>query len=163
MSKRIVTVFGGSGFLGRYLIGRLAREGALIRVAVRRPEFAGFLCPLGDVGQITLVRANVRDEESVARAVAGADEVVNLAGILYQRGRQKFSEIHAAAPGRIARAAAAAGVTRLVHVSAIGAGADAVSAYARGKAAGEITVRQAYPSTTILRPGVMFGPEDDFF
>ncbi len=163
MSKRIVTVFGGSGFLGRHVISKLARQGAMVRVAVRRPEFAGFLCPMGDVGQVSLMQANVRDDESVARAVAGASDVVNLTGILAERGRQRFAEVHGRAPGRIARAAANAGVERLVHVSAIGAAPDAVSAYARSKAAGETALRDAFPAATILRPGVMFGPEDDFF
>ncbi len=163
MSKRIITVFGGSGFLGRHLIQKLARDGAILRVAVRRPEFAGFLCPMGDVGQVTLIQANVRDDKSVARAIEGAGEVVNLAGIIFERGRQRFAEVHARAPGRIARAAAAAGVKKLVHISAIGADARANSAYARSKAAGEQALREAYPQATILRPGIMFGPEDDFF
>ena len=163
MSKRIVTVFGGSGFLGRHLIQKLAHDGAFIRVAVRRPEFAGFLRPMGGVGQIALMQANVRDDDSVARAIEGASEVVNLSGILVQRGRQRFAEVHARAPGRIARAAAAAGVDKLVHISAIGADAGANSAYARSKAAGEQALREAYPQATIIRPAVMFGPEDDFF
>ena len=118
---------------------------------------------MGDVGQIALIQANVRDNESVARAIEGASEVVNLAGILVERGRQRFAEIHARAPGRIARAAAAAGVEKLVHISAIGAAAAANSAYARSKAAGEQALLKAYPQAVILRPGVMFGPEDDFF
>jgi uncharacterized protein YbjT (DUF2867 family) len=163
MSERIVTVFGGSGFLGRHLIQKLANDGALIRVAVRRPESAGFLRPMGGVGQIALIQANVRDDESVARAIQGADEVVNLSGILVERGRQRFAEVHVRAPGRIARAAAAAGVNKLVYISAIGADAAANSAYARSKADGEQALREAYPRATILRPAVMFGPEDDFF
>ena len=163
MSERVVTVFGGSGFLGRHLIQKLANDGALVRVAVRRPEFAGFLRPMGDVGQIALIQANVRDDDSVARAIEGASEVVNLAGILVERGRQRFAEAHARAPGRIARAAAAAGIEKLVHISAIGAAAAANSAYARSKAAGEQALLEAYPQAVILRPGVMFGPEDDFF
>lgn len=163
MRNRIVTVFGGSGFLGRHLIQQLAHDGALIRVAVRRPEFAGFLRPMGDVGQIALVQANVRDDASVARAIKGSSEVINLAGILYQQGRQRFDEVHRAAPSRIARAAAAAGVDKLVHISAIGADASANSEYARSKAAGEAALREDFPQATILRPGIMFGPEDDFF
>lgn len=163
MSKRIVTVFGGSGFLGRHVISKLAREGAMIRVAVRRPELAGYLCPMGSVGQISLIQANVRDDASVARAVEGATDVINLAGILSERGRQRFAEVHANAPGRIGRAAAKAGVTRMIHVSALGATADASSAYARSKAAGEIVLREAFPNASILRPGVMFGTEDNFF
>jgi uncharacterized protein YbjT (DUF2867 family) len=163
MSTRIVTVFGGSGFLGRHLIQQLARDGALIRVAVRRPEFAGFLRTMGGVGQIDLVQANIRDEASIARAVEGASEVVNLTGILCQRGRQSFYAVHGAGAGRIARAAKAAGAERLVHVSAIGASLTASSAYGRSKAQGEALVLEAFPGATILRPGVMFGPEDDFF
>ncbi len=163
MSNRIVTVFGGSGFLGRHLIQQLAQEGALIRVAVRRPEFAGFLRPMGGVGQIDLVQANVRDDASVARAVAGASEVVNLTGILYERGRQSFYAVHGNGAGRIARAAKEAGARRLVHISAIGAASDANSGYARSKAHGEAQVLEAFPGATILRPGVLFGPEDDFF
>ncbi|SVC80042.1 uncharacterized protein METZ01_LOCUS332896, partial [marine metagenome] len=163
MSERIVTVFGGSGFLGRHLIQKLAHDGALIRATVRRPESAGFLRPMGGVGQITLIQANVRDDESVARAIEGASEVVNLSGILAECGRQRFAEVNARAPGRIARAAAAAGVDKLVHISAIGADAVANSAYARSKAVGEQALLEAYPKATILRPSVMFGPEDDFF
>ena len=163
MSKRIVTVFGGSGFLGRHVIQKLAREGALLRVALRRPELAGFLTSMGDIGQVTLMQANVRDDESVARAIEGAGEVVNLVGILYEKGRQSFTEVHALAPGRIGRAAAAAGVEKLVHVSAIGADARADSAYARSKAAGETALGEAFPQATVLRPGIIFGPEDDFF
>ncbi len=163
MSKRIVTVFGGSGFLGRHVIQKLAREGALLRVALRRPELAGFLTSMGGVGQVTLMQANVRDDDSVARAIEGAGEVVNLAGIIYEKSRQSFTEVHALAPGRIGRAAAAAGVEKLVHVSAIGADAAAESAYARSKAAGEAALHEAYPQATVLRPGIMFGPEDDFF
>lgn len=162
MRKRIVTVFGGSGFLGRHVISKLARQGAIIRVAVRRPEFAGFLCPMGRGGQISLIQANVRDDASVARAVEGATDVINLAGILSERGRQRFVEVHANAPGRIGRAAAKASVTRMIHVSALGATADASSAYARSKAAGEIALREAFPNASILRPGVMFGTEDNF-
>jgi NADH dehydrogenase len=163
MSKRIVTIFGGSGFLGRHLIQKLAQQGALIRVAVRRPEFAGFLRPMGAVGQIAPIQASVRDTDSVARAIEGASEVVNLAGILVERGRQRFADVHGRAPGRIGRAAAAAGVGKLVHVSAIGADAAANSTYARSKAAGEKSLKEAFPQATILRPGVMFGPEDNFF
>ena len=143
MSNRIVTVFGGSGFLGRHLIQQLAQQGALIRVAVRRPEFAGFLRPMGGVGQVTLVQANVRNDASVAQAIEGANEVVNLTGILYERSRQRFGEIHSTAPGRIASAARAAKVSKLVHVSAIGANLAANSAYARSKAADEATAAAA--------------------
>lgn len=160
---RIVTVFGGSGFLGRHVVRLLAHEGFGIRAAMRHPELAGHLKPLGGVGQIVPVQANVRDEASIARAVEGAEAVVNLVGILYESGRQTFAEVHARAPGRIAAVSAAAGVERLVHVSAIGAERKSPSAYARSKAAGEAAVREAFPDATILRPSVVFGPEDDFF
>ena len=160
---QIVTIFGGTGFLGRHVVQRLAQEGYGIRVATRRPELAGFLRPCGDVGQIVPVQANVRNEESVRRAVADADAVVNLTGILYERGRQNFFAVHVASADRIARAAAAAGAARLLHVSAIGADAASPSDYARSKAAGEAAVREAFPNATIFRPSLVFGPEDDFF
>ena len=160
---RIVTIFGGSGFLGRHIVQRLAHEGYGIRVATRRPELAGFLRPCGDVGQIVPVQANVRDEASIRRAVAGADAVINLTGILYERGRQTFYAVHVASADRIARAAADAGASHLLHVSAIGADAASPSEYARSKAAGEAAVREAFPSATVFRPSLVFGPEDDFF
>ena len=160
---RIVTIFGGTGFLGRHIVQRLAQEGYGIRVATRRPELAGFLRPCGDVGQIVPVQANVRNEESVRRAVAGADAVINLTGILYERGRQNFYAVHVASADRIARAAAEAGAAHLLHVSAIGADAASPSEYAQSKAAGEAAVRQAFPEATIFRPSLVFGPEDDFF
>jgi len=158
-----VTVFGGSGFIGRYLIKRLAARGCRVRAAVRDPEAASFLKPMGEVGQVMPVQANIRDEASVARAVAGADAVVNLVGVLYSRGAQSFERVHADGAGSIARAAADAGVSRVLHVSAIGADADSGAAYARSKAAGEAAVRAARPDATIVRPSVVFGPEDSFF
>jgi len=160
---RIVTIFGGSGFLGRHIVQRLAREGWGIRVATRRPELAGFLRPCGDVGAVAPVQANVRDADSIRRAVAGADAVINLTGILNERGRQTFYAVHAAGARRIARAAAEAGASRLLHLSAIGADAASPSAYARSKAAGEEAVREAFPAATVFRPSLVFGPEDDFF
>ncbi len=160
---RIVTIFGGTGFLGRHIVQRLAQDDYGIRVATRRPELAGFLRPCGDVGQVAPLQANVRDEASVRRAVEGADAVVNLAGILYERGRQNFAAIHVAAAERIARAAADAGVSTLLHISAIGADTASPAAYARSKAAGETAVRKAFPNATIFRPGLVFGPEDNFF
>ncbi len=163
MAARIVTVFGGSGFLGRHVVQQLAQDGAQIRVACRHPNVAHFLNPLGDVGQIVLMQANVRDDASVARALAGAHEAVNAVGILFERGRQSFAAVHAGAPGRIARAAAAAGVRRLVQVSAIGADRASPSTYARSTAAGEAAARDAFAGTTVLRPSVLFGPDDDFF
>jgi NADH dehydrogenase len=163
MAERLITVFGGSGFLGRHLVKRLAARGWRVRVAVRDPEGANFLKPMGEVGQIAPVQANLRDEGSVARAVANADAVVNLVGILYESGHQRFDAVHAAGAGRVARAAAAADVTRLVQVSAIGADAGSPSLYARSKAAGEEAARSAFPDVTIFRPSLVFGPEDQVF
>lgn len=163
MTKPLVTVFGGSGFIGRYVVRALARDGWRVRVALRRPNSALFLKPLGEVGQIDLVQANIRDDESVARAVRGADAVVNLVGILYESGHQTFAEIQAEGAARVARAAAAAGARRLVQVSAIGADAASPAAYARAKAAGEASVAEAFPGATILRPSIVFGPEDKFY
>ena len=163
MAEPVITVFGGSGFIGRYLVKRLAAGGARVRVAVRDPGAAGFLRPMGDVGQVAPIQANVGDEASVAAAVAGAGAVANLVGILFERGRRSFAAVHAHGAGRVARAAAAAGVGRLVHVSAIGAGPDSPSAYARSKGEGEAAVRAAFDQATIVRPSVVFGPEDKFF
>ena len=157
------TVFGGSGFIGRYVVERLADRGAVVTVAVRNPEAAKFLKPLGDVGQVTPVRANLLDEAAVQRVVAGADTVINLVGILYESGRHKFGSIHVEGAARVARATAAAGGKRLVHISAIGADRQARSEYARSKAAGEAAVREHFPAATILRPSIVFGREDGFF
>jgi uncharacterized protein YbjT (DUF2867 family) len=159
----LVTVFGGSGFLGRHTVRALAKAGYRIRVAVRHPNLGNFLPPMGTVGQIQIVKANVEDEDQIVAAVRGADIVINLVGILYQSGHQRFEAIHAEAAGAIAKAAKAAGAHALVHVSAIGADADSESAYARTKAEGETRVREAFPDATILRPSIMFGPEDNFF
>lgn len=163
MAPRLVTIFGGSGFLGRHLVRRLAASGARVTVGVRNPDRALFLQPMGDVGQITPVAANVRDEASVIAAVEGADAVVNLVGILYETRRQTFAQIHAQGAERVAQAARSAGAKRLVQVSAIGADPHSVSAYARSKAAGETAVKAAFPEATIMRPSILFGPEDDFF
>ena len=163
ISQPLVTVFGGSGFIGRHLIRRLCAKGYRVRVAVRRPNEALFLKPMGDVGQVQLVQANVRDDRSVAAAVAGAATVVNLVGILFESGKQKFSSVQAEAPGRIGTAAKAAGVRRAIHLSAIGASAESDARYAQSKAAGEEALKAAFPDATILRPSIVFGPEDDFF
>jgi len=163
MDFGIVTVFGGAGFVGRAVVRELARAGARVRVACRRPDEALRCKPMGDVGQIVPVAANVRDDASIAAAVQGADTVINLVGVLYERGRQTFRAVHAEAPGRIGRAARAARARRLIHFSAIGADPASPSAYARSKAAGEAAVRTAFPDATILRPSIVFGPEDDFF
>ncbi len=159
----LVTVFGGSGFIGRHVVRALARRGYRIRVAVRRPDLAGFLQPLGGVGQIHAVQANVRNRDSVGRAIEGAEAVVNLVGILYESGRQSFEAVQAFGPGAVAAAAKEAGIGRMVQVSAIGADAGSASEYARTKAAGEVAVREALPGAVIVRPSIVFGPEDDFF
>ncbi|MCT8970863.1 complex I NDUFA9 subunit family protein [Microbaculum marinisediminis] len=161
--SELVTVFGGSGFVGRHVVRALARRGYRVRVAVRRPDLAGFLQPLGGVGQIHAVQANIRNRESIDRAIAGSDAVVNLVGILYESGRQSFDVVQAVGPGAVAAAARDAGVGRLVHISAIGADANSESNYARTKAAGEAAVRTAFPDAVIMRPSIVFGPEDDFF
>jgi len=163
MAVKRVTIFGGSGFIGRYLVERLAAAGAVVRVAVRYPAEAAFLKPAGAVGQIVPLRASVTDPAAVAAAVDGADWVVNLVGILYQRGARSFDAVHHIGARNVAEAAAAAGVSRLVHLSALGADPQARSDYARSKSAGEAAVREAFPEATILRPSVVFGPEDGFF
>ena len=160
--ETLVTVFGGSGFLGRHVVRALAKLGYRIRVAVRRPDLAGFLQPLGRVGQIHAVQANLRYPASVEAAARGADVVINLVGILFERGPQRFDAVQAAGAEAVALAAAAFGA-RMVHVSAIGADEQSPSHYARSKAAGEKLVLAAVPSAVILRPSVVFGPEDDFF
>ena len=163
VAGRVVTVFGGSGFIGRHLIGRLARQGWTVRVAVRRPSRAGFLKPMGDVGQITPIRAPIQDQVAVESAVAGADAVINLVGILFERGPQTFAAVHAHGAQTVATAAAAAGVERLVQISALGADQHSEVGYARSKGAGEAAVQAAFPNAVILRPSVVFGPEDGFF
>ncbi len=163
MKPTLVTVFGGSGFIGRHVVRLLAQSGARIRVAVRHPNEALFLKPMGDVGQIQLLQTNIRVPASVDRAVDGAGAVVNLVGILNPTWKQKFDAVHHIGAQAIAVASARAGARRLVHISAIGADADSSSAYARSKAAGEDSVRAALKGATILRPSVAFGPEDSFF
>jgi len=158
----LITVYGGSGFLGRHVIRALCKRGYRIRVAVRRPELAGHLQPLGRVGQIHAVQANLRYPGSVEAAARGADVLINLVGILFERGRQRFDAVQAFGAEAVGLAASAHGA-RLVHVSAIGADENGVSAYARSKGTGEKLVLAAKPSATILRPSVVFGPEDDFF
>lgn len=163
MRQQVATVFGGAGFIGRHVVQRLAKQGYGVRIAGRDTEKAGRLRTLGDVGQVVPVRASVTDDASVARAVAGADVVVNLVGILFERKSGDFQRIHAEGAGRIARLAAAAGVRRLVQISAIGADPGSQSLYARSKGEGEQAVAAAFPGATILRPSVVFGPDDQFF
>ena len=160
---QMVTVFGGAGFIGRHVVRRLAAQGARVRVAMRDPEAGLFLKTMGDVGQIELMQANLRDDASVARAVAGADKVVISVGLLYESGRQTFENIHVEGPARVARAASAAGVRKLVHISALGAAEDSPAAYGRSKAQGEALVRENFAAATIIRPSVVFGTEDNFF
>ena len=159
----IATVFGGTGFIGRYIVQRLARRGWRVRVPCRDPDKALFLKPFGVPGQIAPHFANVRDDAGVAAAVDGAEIVVNLVGVLYERGRNTFQAVQHHGAGRIAAAAAAGGTKHLVHISAIGADPESPSAYARAKAAGEHAVWQASPEATVLRPSIVFGPEDAFF
>jgi len=162
-SQQLVTVFGGSGFVGRHVVRALVKRGYRVRVAVRRPDLAGFLQPLGTVGQIHAVQANLRYPDSVAAAIKGADAVVNLVGILQEGGRQSFQGVQANGARAVAQACAAAGIARLVHVSALGAARDSRSLYARSKAEGEAAVQAAVPDAVILQPSIMFGPEDGFF
>jgi uncharacterized protein YbjT (DUF2867 family) len=157
----LVTVFGGSGFLGRHVVRALAKRDYRIRVAVRRPELAGHLQPLGRVGQIHAVQANLRYPASVEAAMRDSHTAINLVGILAESGAQTFDAVQGAGAGAVARAAAAAGAA-MVHVSAIGADENSASGYARAKAAGEKAVLAAIPSASILRPSVVFGPEDQF-
>ena len=158
----LITVFGGSGFLGRHVVRALAKRHYRIRAAVRRPELAGHLQPLGRVGQIHAVQANVRDPGSVAAAVRDAEIVINLVGILFERSRQRFDAVQVEGARNVAKAAAQIGA-RMVHVSAIGADRSSRSGYARSKALGEEAVLAAAPAATIFRPSILFGPEDDFF
>ena len=162
-SAPIVTIFGGSGFVGRYVAQAMARRGWRVRVAVRRPNEALFVKPYGVVGQVVPIQANIRDEASCRRAVEGATAVVYCVGVLFESGRNTFSATQAEGPGMVARLAAQAGAARFALVSAIGADAASPSVYARTKAAGEAGVRAAFPGAVILRPSIVFGPEDQFF
>lgn len=159
----IVTIFGGSGFLGRYVTQRMARAGWRVRVAVRRPNEAHFVRTYGFVGQVEPIQANIRDDASTRRVMTGARAVVNCVGILVESGKQRFDDVQTHGAARVARIAAEEGVARLVQISAIGADADSDSRYARSKAAGEAAVRAAFPTAVILRPSIMFGAEDQFF
>lgn len=163
MADRLITVFGGTGFIGRNVVRLLAANGERVRVGIRRPDEGLFLKPMGRVGQIGLVQANVRDAQSVRAATEGADAVLNLVGILVPKGKQKFDAVHTGGATTIAEAARDAGAARMVHISAIGADAESRSLYARTKAEGESAVRERFPDATVFRPSIVFGPEDDFF
>ena len=159
----LVTVFGGSGFVGTQLVQQLARAGYRVRVAVRRPDLAGHVRPLGAVGQVVPIQANLRNRASVAAAVAGASVVVNLAAIGIERGKQRFRAINVNGARNVAEAARLAGVKTLVHMSILGADEASPSLFARSRAMGEAEVRKAFPSAIIFRPSVIFGIDDDFF
>ena len=159
---RLATVFGGSGFIGRHIVRALAQQGWRVRVAVRRPDLAGFLQPLGDVGQIQLAQANLRYPPSIAEALKGADAAIIATGIQSQSGRQNFEAVHVFGPREIARAAAAAGVSALAHVSGLGADPQSANGYIASKGRGDAAVREFFPAATILQPSVVFGPEDKF-
>ena len=159
----LITIYGGSGFIGRHVVRAIAKTGARMRVAVRRPELALHLQPLGDVGQINAVQANVRFPDSLIAAADGADAVINLVGILFPTGKQTFKAVQDEGARHVAEAARAAGAKALVHISAIGASPNAAAVYARTKAAGEAAVKDVYPGAVIFRPSIVFGPEDDFF
>lgn len=160
---QLVTIFGGSGFVGRYIARRMAQQGYRVRVAVRRPNEAGFVRTYGVVGQVEPILCNIRDDASVAAAVAGADAVVNCVGILAECGKNRFDTVQTEGAERVARLAAEAGITRMVQISAIGADENSPSEYARTKAAGEAAVQEHMPSAVILRPSIIFGNEDEFF
>ncbi|MBO9420348.1 complex I NDUFA9 subunit family protein [Labrenzia sp. R4_2] len=163
LNGKLVTVFGGSGFLGRHIVQALSKRGYRVRAAVRRPDLASHLQPLGAPGQIMAVQANLRHRWSVDRAVQGADAVVNAVGILAPTGKQSFDAVQAFGPRAIAEAARAAGLNSITHISAIGADPESASAYARSKAVGEAGVLETLPDSIILRPSIVFGPEDNFF
>ena len=162
-SATLIAIYGGSGFIGRHVVRALAKTGARMRIAVRRPELAGFLQPLGGVGQIIPVQANVRYPDSLLAAANGADAVINLVGILSPSGRQTFKTVQDEGARHVAEAASAAEAKAFVHMSAIGADANSRSIYARTKAAGEAAVKEIIPDAVILRPSVVFGPDDEFF
>ncbi|SDF44591.1 NADH dehydrogenase [Celeribacter baekdonensis] len=160
---KLVTIYGGAGFVGRYIARRMAKEGWRVRVAVRRPNESLYVKPYGAVGQVEPIFCNIRDDASVRAAMTGADAVVNCVGVLTERGKNSFAAIQTDGAGRIARIAAEQGVEQLVHVSAIGADMQSDSAYSRTKAEGEAKVLAAFPNAVILRPSVIFGTEDEFF
>lgn len=162
-SAKLVAVFGGSGFLGRHIVRALARGGWRVRVGARHPNTAHFLRPMGRVGQIQIVKANLLKTDDVKEMMREATAVINLVGILFQRGSQRFQAVHSEGAAAVAHAAAEHGVDRLIHFSALGARTDSPSQYANSKAEGEKRVLAAFPDAAIMRPSVVFGPEDEFF
>jgi len=162
-ANRLVTVFGGSGFLGRHIVRALAHKGWRIRVAVRRPDLAAYLTPLGGVGQIQPVQANVRFPDSIAAALEGASAAVNATGVKAESGAQTYTAVHVEGALALARAASSAGVANYVHISGIGANAKSASPFIASKGLGERATRDAFPGAIVMRPSVVFGPEDDFF
>ncbi|HEY2068449.1 MAG TPA: complex I NDUFA9 subunit family protein [Rhizomicrobium sp.] len=163
MKTTLVTIFGGSGLLGRYAVRAFADDGWRIKVGVRHPNLAQYLPPMGHVGQVLVRHSDARDADDVAAAIKGADVVVNLVGILNPGGGQNYEAVHIEAPRTIARAAREAGVTTLIHVSTMNISPDSTSAYARSKAEGEIALREEFPDATLIKPSLVFGPEDKFF
>lgn len=163
MTGKLAVVFGGSGFVGRNVVRELAKKGWRVRVAVRRPHLAQFLRPMGAVGQVQLVQTNIRHRQSVAAALKDADAVVNLVGILAQSGRQRFETVHASGAETVSQLAAEAGIKDFVQLSAIGADILSASDYARSKGVAEACIREAIPTAVILRPSIIFGPQDSFF
>ncbi len=163
MTQKLITIFGGAGFIGRHLVKLLAEKGWRIRVISRKPALCGHLQPLGEVGQIVVQSVDLKDDQALKTLLQGSDAVVNLIGILFENASQKFDDVQAALPGRIATAASRAGVGHMVHLSAIGADPEAKSAYARSKGEGERALRQAFENAVILRPSIIIGPEDGFF
>ena len=162
-SNKLVTLIGGSGFVGRNIVRALAKQGYRVRVACRRPDLAGHLQPLGNLGQIQMVQANVRFPQSLDAACRDSDTVINLVGLLANSGQQTFQACHVAGAEACAKAAQAAGARRFIQISAIGADLEAEANYARTKAEGERAVQAAFPGAVILRPSIIFGPEDGFF
>jgi NADH dehydrogenase len=163
MSRRVVTVFGGSGFVGRHVVQRLAKQGAQVRVATRDTEAANYLKPMGEIGQITPVPVNFSNKESIVRALKGANQAINLIGILFQKKKSTFEKVHVETAHNIAQAATQVGVNALVHISALGASSHSDSLYARSKATGEEAVKRAFQEAVIVRPSAIFGQEDHFF
>lgn len=162
-SDKLITIIGGSGFVGRHIVRALAKRGYRIRVACRRPDLAGHVQPLGNLGQVMPVQANVRYPASLAAACEGAYAVINLTGVLYSAGAQSFDAVHVFGAEASAKAAKAAGARLFIQMSAIGADENSRSAYARSKAVGEMRARAAFPGAIVLRPSIVFGPEDSFF